>query len=271
MTMSSLSWLRLLASAMVAALACGARPCGADIRYETTSALRLRADSLRTSRHLKTLPAEALLVPIGQHSDYTGFYRVATTTGDTGWVAGEYLTEVDSDLAAADAPFCPKSVSRGPVKDLQDQDVGEIVLTPKTTTIGKLRALVRPAKRPRDARANSVEKTIYRVSGRLTKWGKEKDGDYHLVLASTSNVAATIVLEIPSASCLDGAPANLKDLIDQARVDVEAKLGAPPGSVRSLPTPVKVTVEGVGFFDFGHSTGHPPNAFELHPLLRVRF
>ncbi len=30
-------------------------------------------------------------------------------------------------------------------------------------------------------------------------------------------------------------------------------------------------VPGVGFFDFGHSTGHPPNAFELHPVLSIRF
>lgn len=246
--------------------------------YIATAGVNLRADSLRTSRRLLTLAEGAELEPLGKHSDFTGMYLVATAAGDTGWMAGEYLLEAEPAAADSSRGFfaalaraftCP--VARGAVKSLKDDDVEEIVLTPRTATIGQLRALRAPELRPATSRANDVEKTVYRVTGRLTHWGEEADGDYHLVLASPRNAAVTIVLELPNPGCLRGAPEELVARIRDTRAKLEEGLGSPPRDVRRLSTPVRVTVEGVGLFDFGHSKGHSTNAFELHPLLRLHF
>jgi hypothetical protein len=109
------------------------------------------------------------------------------------------------------------------------------------------------------------------VSGRITKWGLEADSDIHLVLASASNTSKTIVLEIPDPGCVTGATAQVRGKMKAAHDDLIARLGPPPGSISPLSPAASVTVTGVGFFDQAHSTGHPPNAFELHPLLSIAF
>jgi len=91
------------------------------------------------------------------------------------------------------------------------------------------------------------------------------------VLAEPNNSSHTIVLEVPDTTCVTGAASAVRDSIAITRQRVLQVLGPPPIGVTPLPAPVPVTVTGVGFFDFGHSTGHPPNAFELHPLLSIRF
>jgi hypothetical protein len=53
------------------------------------------------------------------------------------------------------------------------------------------------------------------------------------------------------------------------RRDLEAALGPAPSSCRQFARPIPVGVIGIGFFNTsgGHPTGHPPNGFELHPVL----
>src|SRR5260370_28217406 len=74
---------------------------------------------------------------------------------------------------------------RWPVKTLSDQDRERVGL-PKAvnTTVEALVALKRPATLSANARADSVELTIYRVEARLLWLFTEADHDYHLVLAS---------------------------------------------------------------------------------------
>lgn len=254
------------------------QPARAEACYVATAAARLRADSLRTARPLRTLAAGDELTPLGPHTDFAGMYHVMTARGDRGWVAAEHLVEWTATPAhhtplsvLRRSSTCPKPVSRGAVKDLTDKDVGAIIRTPQPTTIAQLRALPAPAQRPEKSRANRVEETVFRVTGRVTRWGLEADQDFHLVLAAATDTNSTIVLEIPSPSCIAGAPADLRALVNQARASTLAALGPPPIGVHRLPVPKSVTVEGVGFFDFGHSIGHPPNAFELHPLLKIHF
>jgi hypothetical protein len=152
-----------------------------------------------------------------------------------------------------------------------DADAGKVKRAPSAATIAALRALIAPKVRPQNARANAVEKTEFGVSGQVLMWGHEADGDLHLVLADGQDATQTIVLEVPDPACVSGATADVRDSIAQARQDVIQALGSPPPHLRALTSPVPVTVTGVGFFDFGHSTGHPPNAFELHPVLSIQF
>jgi hypothetical protein len=154
---------------------------------------------------------------------------------------------------------------------MSDPDAADVDLTSKPSTIVTLRSLAKPSIRPQNGRANQVEKTTYEVSGRITKWGSEADGDIHLVLASASNSSKTIVLEIPDLQCVNGTAAPVRDLIKSTRDDLINQLGQPPSSISPLTAKPSVTVTGVGFFDQAHSAGHPPNAFELHPLLSIHF
>jgi len=182
---------------------------------------------------------------------------------DTGWIAGEYVIDRTSGARCG--------VLRWPVKTMSDSDAAAVNRTPAGATIATLRALPAPPVRPQNGRANAVERTEFGVSGVVVAWGLEADSDFHLVLAEASHLSQTIVLEIPDTVCVSGATTSVRDSIAIARRDVLQALGSPPSGVHALPSPVPVTVTGVGFFDFGHSIGHPPNAFELHPVLSIRF
>jgi hypothetical protein len=208
-------------------------------------------------------------------ADDDGMLQVVTADAakNRGWIAGEYLVECAPDSGqlhgSNHAAHC--GVLRWPVKTMSDADAGAVDRTPKSADIATLIAFPAPAVRPQNHRANSIEKTEFGVSGDIIGWGLEADHDLHLVLADGRNSSRTIVLEVPDPSCVTGASTGVRDSIAQARQDVLRALGAPPSGVTALSSPAPVIVTGIGFFDFGHSTGHPPNAFELHPVLSIRF
>jgi hypothetical protein len=241
----------------------------------TTTRVNLRAGPLCSSAVERVLPRHTSLAWNGVMADDDGMLQVVTADGarNRGWIAGEYLLEcapISGQLHGSNhAAHC--GVLRWPVKTMSDADAGAVNRTPKSAAISTLIAFPAPTVRPQNRRANSVEKTEFGVSGDVIGWGLEADHDLHLVLADASNSSRTIVLEVPDPSCVTGASTSVRDSIAQARQDVLRALGAPPSGVTALNSPVPVIVTGVGFFDFGHSTGHPPNAFELHPVLSIRF
>ena len=191
----------------------------------------------------------------------------AEAPGDSGWVAGEYV--VEERLGRGRNHTC--GVLRWPVKTLSDADAAAVHRTPQSVAIAALRAFPAPKVRPQNGRANAIEETEFGVSGNVIKWGLEPDSDLHLVLADANDASQTIVLEVPDPACVTGATTGVRDSIATTRRDVLQALGPPPIGITPLAAPVPVTVTGVGFFDFGHSTGHPPNAFELHPVLSIHF
>jgi hypothetical protein len=239
----------------------------AEWTLTTTTSVRLRASPRRSSPVKRLLPRNTSLGWKGAMAEDEGMLQVVASDAprDTGWIAGEYL--VDRTLGHGSG--C--GVQRWPVKTMSDSDAAAVNRTPVGATIATLRALPAPRVRPQNARANSVERTEFGVSGKIIAWGLEPDSDFHLVLADASNSSQTIVLEVPDTVCVTGATRDVRDSISTARREVLQALGSPPNGVKALPSPVSVTVTGVGFFDFGHSIGHPPNAFELHPVLSIHF
>jgi hypothetical protein len=241
----------------------------------TTTRVNLRAGPWSSSEVERVLPRHTPLVWNGVMADDDGMVQVVSTDAarDTGWIAGEYLVERGTAAGqlhgSSHARAC--GVLRWPVKTMSDADAGAVNRTPKGADISTLIAFIAPKVRPQNHRANSVEETEFAVSGNVIGWGLEADHDLHLVLADANNLSQTIVLEVPDSSCVTGATTAVRDSIAQARHDVLRALGAPPSGVTALSSPVPVIVTGVGFFDFGHSIGHPPNAFELHPVLSIRF
>src|SRR5215471_2112128 len=228
----------------------------------TTARVHLRAGPRRRSRVKLVLPPHTRLDWDEVMAESEGMLHVVCTDApnDSGWVAGEYV--IDNGKCG---------VLRWPVKTMSDADAGAVRRTPQGAAVATLRAFPAPKVRPQNRRANAIEETEFGVSGNVIKWGLEPDRDLHLVLADANHKSQTIVLEVPDRACVTGAATAVADSIATTRQDVLQELGPPPIGVTALSVPVPVTVTGVGFFDFGHSTGHPPNAFELHPLLSIRF
>src|SRR5215470_14523928 len=239
----------------------------AEQTLTTTTTVHLRTSPRRTSRVKRLLPRNTPLTWNGNIAADEGMLQVVATdaSADTGWIAGEYVV----DRSVGTGSGC--GVLRWPVKTLSDSDAASVDRTPEGATISTLRALPAPRVRPQNGRANSVERTEFGVSGMVVAWGLEADSDFHLVLADASHSSQTIVLEVPDTACVRGATTAVRDSMATARHEVLRALGSPPSGVHALPSPLAVTVTGVGFFDFGHSAGHPPNAFELHPVLSARF
>ena len=241
----------------------------AQHKLTTTTRLNLRAGPWHLSPVKRVLPRHSKLAWYGAMADSDGMLCVvpSRTPRDTGWVAGEFV--VEGKLRASHHGAC--GVLRWPVKTMSDADAGAVNRTPSGATLATLRAFPAPTVRPQDGRANAIEKTEFGVSGNIIKWGLESDGDFHIVLANASDPSQTIVLEVPDTTCVTGAAKDVRDSIAVVRQEVVRTLGPPSVGLTALKVPVPVTATGVGFFDLGHATGHPPNAFELHPLLSIRF
>lgn len=153
---------------------------------------------------------------------------------------------------------------RWPVKTLTDDDRGNIRFdAPVDVTVGDLVAIPRPdSQPPQSNRIEPTELTVFKVRARLVLIKKEKDSDFHLVLADPDDPETTMIAEVPKETCAQGShhEAEFKAL--------QAKLRPLLGSnVDKL-----VSIEGVGFFDFLHNqTGVAKNGIELHPVLSITF
>src|SRR5262249_54017395 len=256
---------------IVSALCFGMVPGSALAQRTLTTITRvnLRTGPLRPSALKRVLHAHTHLLWNEVVAESGGILHVLSVNapGDSGWVAGESV--VENGLGPHRNRSC--GVLRWPVKTLSDSDAPAVRRIPQGAVISSLRAFSAPRVRPQNGRANAIEETEFGVSGNVIKWGLEPDSDLHPVLADADDSSQTIVLEVPDPACVTGATTSVRDSIATTRQDVVRALGTPPIGVTTLSAPVPVTVTGVGFFDFGHSIGHPPNAFELHPLLSIHF
>jgi len=150
---------------------------------------------------------------------------------------------------------------------LLDADAG-VVTVVEPATIQELRALPAPHWSNTLERQDS-ERRLVAIDVDLVGAKLEEDEDLHLVVADAAGT--TMVVEIPSAHCLEGAPARARASILEARCVFLAfmRVGA---KYKKLPKPQPVSVMGVVFIDKVHGqTGVAPNGVELHPVLSLRF
>jgi len=153
---------------------------------------------------------------------------------------------------------------RWPVKTLADPAGRALSLTPRPTTIRKLRR----AKAPRRLglrRTKGIERTTFRVTGRLIEMKLDDDSDVSLVIADPKT-GGTMIAAFPSPSCTQGATRKARAKMARARAAVLAACGAPTSSFRRLSG--TGTITGVGFFDrINGQEGAAPNGVELHPVV----
>jgi hypothetical protein len=158
-------------------------------------------------------------------------------------------------------------VERWSVKTGTDADVGKINLASTTSnTILTMRGWPTPSTIPANNRLSPYETTVWVLNATLTKYKKESDSDYHLVLSDASG--NTLIAEIPLPGCV-GSGSPFLSKITNARATFDAKLTATT-SFQTVSIPVQIT--GVGMFDFLHGqTGVAPNGIEIHPILNIVF
>src|SRR5262245_1442358 len=163
--------------------------------------------------------------------------------------------------------FAQCGVERWSVKTGTDPDADLVNLgAPTSTTIAALRARTAPNPIPSNNRVSPTETTLWVINATLTKYKRESDSDYHLVLSDSAG--NTMITEIPAPACV-GAGSQFASGISHARAQFDAKFTATT-SFKTTSTPVRVT--GIGMFDFLHGqTGVAPNGIELHPVIDIIF
>jgi hypothetical protein len=129
------------------------------------------------------------------------------------------------------------------------------------TTIFHLRSLRAPGFLPSTSRIRPVETTVWRVSGTLLRVKEEQDSDFHLVIADSGG--RTMITEIPAPACVSSSPFLPSERYVRSLFIADFH----PSTSWQRPN-VKITVKGVGYFDYLHGqSGVAPNGIELHPLL----
>ena len=170
-------------------------------------------------------------------------------------------------LFSAPGTFAQCGVERWSVKTGTDPDAPLVNLsTYISSTIYNMWSSTRPASLPANNRVAPRETNQYRITGTLTKYKRETDSDYHLVIQDGSG--RTMIIEIPSPNCV-GSGSPFITGIRNARNEFDAKLTATT-SFKTVSAPV--AIRGVGFWDFLHGqTGVAPNGIEIHPVLDIAF
>jgi hypothetical protein len=158
-------------------------------------------------------------------------------------------------------------VERWSVKTGTDSQAPSINLsTYISTTIYNFWSSTAPSTLPASSRIAPRELNQYRVSGTLTKYKRETDSDYHLVIQDGSG--RTMIVEIPSINCVGGG-SPFGSGISHARAQFDSRLTA---TTTMKTTSIPVTIKGIGFWDFLHGqTGVAPNGIEVHPVLDITF
>lgn len=198
----------------------------------------------------------------------------------------QYLT---AKAASADtaALLAPATHDRWSVKTAADADAQALTTqAPTTATIAELIAQPLPAFLPPDGRSDGPEKTVYQLTATLQAFGREADGDYHMVLADAQG--NTMIAEIPNPgdftspsyfvtqitntrTAFDSHFTITEDISAPTVPAVAAALAA-AGATGFQDVNVPVTLTGLGYFDFKHGQrGVAPNAIELHPVINIVF
>lgn len=158
-------------------------------------------------------------------------------------------------------------VERWSVKTGTDPQAPSVDLsTYISSTIYNFHQSTRPSSLPSNGRVAPRETTQYRLSATLTKYVRETDSDYHLVIKDSAG--RTMIIELPATTCV-GAGSPFGPGISRARQQFDARFTATT-SFKTTTTPV--TIKGVGFWDYLHGqTGVAPNGIEVHPVLDITF
>lgn len=178
-----------------------------------------------------------------------------------------FLSLVAVALFAVSELHAACGVERWSVKTGTDPQAPSVNLSSYiSSTIYNFHQSTRPGSLPSNGRVSPRETTQYRLSGTLTKYVRESDSDYHLVIKD--GAGRSMIIELPASNCV-GAGSPFGTGISRARQQFDSRFTATT-SFKTTSTPV--TIKGIGFWDYIHGqTGVAPNGIEVHPVLDITF
>jgi hypothetical protein len=178
---------------------------------------------------------------------------------------------------------------RWPVKTMTDMDWRSVdLVTVSDVTVDWMARQPRPAdvdpKFAYDHRISPLERQVFRIRARLSRFAPASDQDVHLDLVDLAIPERRMVVEVIDPGCYRActptAPVDqsaVEGLLRRFTVAREALTGQAffrPAIDLMDAGSVIVTVTGVGFFDAPPGAGAmigAPNGLELHPVLDVTF
>jgi hypothetical protein len=202
-------------------------------------------------------------------------------------------------MTALNTPIAEKQkicggFDRWSVKVANDPDANAISLNPIRIPKVAQASGLKPG--PIDAGGRmAIEKKTYTVTGYLSYFKKEDDGDFHVVITdkpgdfvrgATPPNGRSMVVEFPDSECFAGSHKSgpttsiLGQSIAEARTTFKEQTKGVNGE--KIAQAIPVTVTGIGFFDrdHGHQLGRTiPQlqqdgrrvVFELHPVTEITF
>lgn len=165
-------------------------------------------------------------------------------------------------------------VWRWNVKTLSDGDASQVSFTPVSRTVSQLRRLREPDElRTGTPRIDPVELTVYRTRVRLLEYKRERDRDFHIVVADPRNRRRTMVTEVVDPTCPGARDSPRLGTLRAVRQEFIGLFGQPTTSFKIVPSQPIAILIGVGFWDSCKGAhiprGAAPNCIELHPVLDV--
>lgn len=157
-------------------------------------------------------------------------------------------------------------VERWSVKVMTDPAAGNLVLTPKPSSVTHIVGLTTPTPTSSMARYDQVEDSVYTVLVNITEMRVESDSDWHLVITDGKS---TMIAECPCPSCNSVIASPYISQFTTARNWIAANIG----NVQNTSLNVKnVLVTGQAFLDPPHGqSGAAPNNVELHSILKIEW
>jgi hypothetical protein len=157
-------------------------------------------------------------------------------------------------------------VERWSVKVMTDASAGNLVLTPKNSSVTHIVGLTTPTPTTSMPRYDQVEDSVYTVLVNITEMRVESDSDWHLVITDGKS---TMIAECPCPSCNSVIASPYISEFTTARNWIAANIG----NVQNTSLNVKnVLVTGQAFLDPPHGqSGAAPNNVELHSILKIQW
>jgi hypothetical protein len=158
-------------------------------------------------------------------------------------------------------------VERWDVKVLTDPSAGNVVMTPKSSSVFHLDYITTPTPSSSMPRYDQVEDSVYKVVCTVTAMRVESDSDWHLVITDASGNTMIAESACPSCNSVIASP-----YISQFTA-VRNWIAKNIGNVYNTSLNIKnVEITGQAFIDPPHGqSGAAPNNLELHSILNIQF
>jgi hypothetical protein len=158
-------------------------------------------------------------------------------------------------------------VERWDVKVLTDPSAGNVVMTPKNSSVFHLDYITTPTPTSSMPRYDPVEDSVYTVVCTVTAMRVESDSDWHLVITDFSG--NTMIAESACPSCNSVIASPYISQFTAVRNWIAKNIGTVYNTSLNIKN-VEITAQA--FIDPPHGqSGAAPNNLELHSILNIQF